>query len=102
MSRTNRRVAHASRVLVSDLSTPAETRANREKFATARTPSPAREARALPDTPESEQTQKRKCVLFSSALPVEREVQLQHVDSRITKKAEISPFGVLLDQLANF
>jgi len=49
MSRKGRWLTQASRVLISGLSTLAETRANREKFAMARTPSPARETRALPN-----------------------------------------------------
>src|SRR5262249_33497147 len=56
MSRKVRWLAHASRVLASDFSTLAETRANQEKFAMARTPSPARETRALPNPLETERT----------------------------------------------
>src|SRR5262249_36609460 len=73
-SRTDRWVAHASRVLVSDLSTLAETRANREKFAMARTPSPAREMRALPNPQKSERIRKRLFDVSSSVLLIEREV----------------------------
>ena len=32
---------------------------------------------------------------------VQRQVQLQHIHSRIAQKTELSPFGVLGDQLAN-
>ena len=35
-------------------------------------------------------------------LLVEREVQLQNIDSGVTEDAEITPIGVLLDELANF
>src|SRR5262249_37617523 len=74
ISRTDRWVAHASRVLVSDLSTPAETRENREKFAMARTPSPAREMRSLPNPQKSERIRKRLFDVSSSVLLIERDV----------------------------
>src|SRR5262245_34169179 len=42
------------------------------------------------------------CALLSSVLLVEREVQLQNIDSRIAENAEITPIGVLLDEFADF
>ena len=51
---------------------------------------------------ESERVRKRKFDLFSSVQLVEREVQLQNIDSGVTEYAEITPIGVLLDESANF
>src|SRR5262245_10728267 len=68
----------------------------------ARTPLPAGQTRALPKAPESERTGKRKCGLLSSVRLVEREIQLQNIDPRVTEDAEITATGVLLDELANF
>src|SRR5262249_25130326 len=102
MSRTGRWVAHAPRVLVSDLSTLTETRANREKFAMARAPSPAREMRALPNPLASARIRKRMFGVSSLALLIEREVWLQHIDSGITEHSQITAVGVFLDELADF
>src|SRR5262249_48235863 len=38
----------------------------------------------------------------SSVLLVEREIQLQNIDSRITEHSEIAPIYVLLDEFADF
>jgi len=50
-----------------------------------------------------EAVKKRKSELFSSVLLVEqREVQLQNIDSRITKTPRSRPLVVLLDEFVNF
>ena len=40
--------------------------------------------------------------MFSSARLIEREIQLQNIHAGIAEDTEISPIGVLLDELANF
>src|SRR5438105_7875651 len=57
---------------------------------------------AVPIRLESERIRKRERERFSSAHLIEREIQLQNIHAGIAEDTEISPIGVLLDELANF